>query len=107
MGPGNCLIDAWVRKNKKGNFDKDGAYAAMGKTNDLMLNQALDNFDNRPDKNRLSFDTKDFDINFLRGLSFEDGASTIVLLACIPFLILVSISPSVSLIDIINTFLPT
>ena len=77
LGPGNCLIDAWVRKNKKGNFDKDGAYAAMGKTNDLMLNQALDNFDNRPDKNRLSFDTKDFDINFLRGVSFEDGAATL------------------------------
>ena len=77
LGPGNCLIDAWVRKNKKGNFDQDGAYAAMGKTNDLMLNQALDNFDNRPDKNRLSFDTKDFDINFLRGVSFEDGAATL------------------------------
>ena len=77
LGPGNCLIDAWVRKNKKGNFDKDGAYAAMGKTNDLMLNQALDNFDNRPDKNRLSLDTKDFDINFLRGVSFEDGAATL------------------------------
>ncbi len=77
LGPGNCLIDAWVRKNKKGNFDKDGSYAAMGKTNDLMLNQALDNFDNRPDKNRLSFDTKDFDINFLRGVSFEDGVATL------------------------------
>ena len=77
LGPGNCLIDAWVRKNKKGNFDKDGLYAAMGKTNDLMLNQALDNFDNRPDQNRLSFDTKDFDINFLRGTSFEDGAATL------------------------------
>ena len=77
LGPGNCLIDAWVRKNKKGNFDENGAYAAMGKTNDLMLNQALDNFDNRPDKNRLSFDTKDFDINFLRGISFEDGAATL------------------------------
>ena len=42
-----------------------------------MLNQAVDNFDNRPDKNRLSFDTKDFDINFLRGISFEDGAATL------------------------------
>ena len=77
LGPGNCLIDAWVRKNKKGNFDENGAYAAMGKTNNLMLNHALDNFDNRPDKNRLSFDTKDFDINFLRGVSFEDGAATL------------------------------
>ena len=77
LGPGNCLIDAWVRKNKKGNYDKDGANAAIGKTNDLMLNQALDNFDNRPNKKRLSFDTKDFDINFLRGVSFEDGVTTL------------------------------
>ncbi len=83
LGPGNCLIDAWVRNNKKGNFDKDGVYAAMGKTNDLMLNQALDNFDNRPDKNRLSFDTKDFDINFLRGVSFEDGVATLTDLSAI------------------------
>ena len=81
LGPGNCLIDAWVRKNKKGNFDTDGAYAAAGKPNDLMLNQALDNFDNRPDKNRLSFDTKDFDINFLRGVNFEDGAATLTVLS--------------------------
>ena len=77
LGPGNCLIDAWVRRNKKGNFDKDGTFASIGKTNELMLNQALDNFDNRPDKNRLSFDTKDFDINFLRGVCFEDGAATL------------------------------
>ena len=79
MGPGNCLIDAWVRKNKKGNFDKDGAYAAMGKTNDLMLNQALDNFDNRPDQNRLSFDTKTLNNLFLTSLNKENKPAPIIL----------------------------
>ena len=77
LGPGNCLIDAWVRKNNKGSYDENGAFAKQGKTNNLMLNQALDNFDNRPDKNRLSFDTNDFDISFLKGINFEDGAATL------------------------------
>ena len=77
VAPGNCLIDEWVRKKSKKRYDIDGSLAGIGKTDELILNQALDNFDNRPDKNRLSFDTKDFDINFLRGVSFEDGAATL------------------------------
>ena len=24
IGPGNCLIDEWIRRNKKGNYDKNG-----------------------------------------------------------------------------------
>ena len=32
---------------------------------------------NRESKNKLSFDTNDFDISFLRGLSFEDGVTTL------------------------------
>ena len=31
IGPGNCLIDSWVRKNSKLNFDKDGLLAATRK----------------------------------------------------------------------------
>ena len=77
LGPGNCLIDEWIRRNNKGNYDVNGDIAMSGKTNDLILNQALDNFDNRPNKDKLSFDTNDFEINFLRGLSLEDGAATL------------------------------
>ena len=77
LGPGNCLIDEWIRRNNKGNYDVNGEIAMSGKTNDLILNQALDNFDNRPNKDKLSFDTNDFEINFLRGLSLEDGAATL------------------------------
>ena len=77
LGPGNCLIDEWVRSNIKEKFDKGGAIAKQGKTNELILNQALDNFENRPNQNTLSFDIKDFSLGFVRGLSLEDGAATL------------------------------
>ena len=77
LGPGNCLIDEWVRNNTKKKFDNNGEIAKKGKTNDLILNQALDNFDNRPNQNTLSFDTKDFSLGFVRGLNLEDGAATL------------------------------
>ncbi len=77
IGPGNCLIDEWMRRNKKGNYDKNGESANSGKTDKLILNQALEDFENIPDKNINSFDVNDFEINFLRGLDLEDGASTI------------------------------
>jgi anhydro-N-acetylmuramic acid kinase len=77
LGPGNCLIDEWIRKKKKKKFDNNGEVAKKGKTNDLILNQALDNFDNRSNKNISSFDTKDFNLSFVRGLNIEDGAATL------------------------------
>ena len=46
IGPGNCLIDEWVRNNTNVNLNS-------------------------------SLDIKDFDASFVRGLSLEDGASTI------------------------------
>ena len=30
IGPGNCLIDSWIRKNSKNKFDKDGNLALRG-----------------------------------------------------------------------------
>ena len=77
IGPGNCLIDEWVRRNKRGNFDKNGELAASGVTNKLLLNQALDDFENISLKNKKTFDVNDFEINFLRGLNLKDGVSTI------------------------------
>ncbi len=74
IGPGNCLIDEWIRKNSKKKYDKNGLIAKSGKTNELILNQALDNFEGTFHN---SLDIKDFDISFARGLSLEDGASTI------------------------------
>ena len=74
-GPGNCMIDDWVRKNSKNNFDENGLIAKSGKIDQLILNQAIDNFElNSFDK---SLDIKDFNISFARGLSLEDGCATI------------------------------
>ena len=76
ISPGNCLIDEWVRKNSKDKFDKDGLLASVGKTNDLILNQALENFNIDPPFDE-SLDINDFDISFVKGLNLEDGASTL------------------------------
>jgi len=77
IGPGNCLLDEWMRKNSKEKFDNNGELAKAGITNKIILNQALGNFDNLKDKTSLSFDVKDFDLNFVRGLSLNDGLSTL------------------------------
>jgi len=74
-GPGNCLIDDWIRRNSKKKFDKSGLIAKSGKINQLILNQAIENF--KTDTYDKSLDIKDFDILFARGLSFEDGCATI------------------------------
>jgi len=77
IGPGNCLLDEWIRKNSKERFDKNGEFAKAGKTDEIILNQAIDNFDSIKGNNKLSFDVKDFDLSFVRGLSLEDGLSTL------------------------------
>ena len=76
IAPGNCLIDEWVRKNSKNKYDNDGALAMLGKTDDLILNQALENF-NVDSSYDVSLDVNDFDMSFAKGLSLENGASTI------------------------------
>ena len=76
IGPGNCLIDEWIKKNSDKKFDKDGLTARMGVTDKLILNYALDNFSNNNFYEK-SLDIKDFDIYFAKGLSLKDGASTI------------------------------
>jgi len=75
IGPGNCLIDEWVRKNSNKKFDDNGDLARAGQVNDLVFNQVVENFSNTSyDK---SLDIKNYDISFARGLSLEDGCATI------------------------------
>ena len=75
IGPGNCLIDNWIKKNSQLKYDKDGKIASSGKVNQLILNQAIDNF-NSPNYFK-SLDINDYEISFLRGLEFEEGCTTI------------------------------
>ncbi|MDB9773737.1 anhydro-N-acetylmuramic acid kinase [Candidatus Pelagibacter sp.] len=78
VGPGNCLLDEWVRRHTKMKYDKNGEASNTGKTSEVILNQAIDNFDNISNHKKLSFDIKDFDLSFVKGLSYEDGLSTLV-----------------------------
>ena len=75
VGPGNCLIDEWVRNNSNKKFDKNGELAKAGKIDQLILNQAIDNF--KINTYSQSLDIKNFDVSFARGLSLEDGCATI------------------------------
>ncbi len=76
IGPGNCLIDEWIKKNSNKKYDFEGTIANSGKTDQLVLNQALDNFTLNSQYQK-SLDVKNFDIFFAKGLSLENGASTI------------------------------
>ena len=77
IGPGNCLIDTWVRKNSDKKYDIDGILALKGNRNEIILEQAQELYQNRQNKDLLSFDVSDFDISFARGLSLEDGVATL------------------------------
>ena len=77
IGPGNCLLDEWVRKHTSYRYDLNGKAASIGKIDETILNQATENFENINKNKNLSFDIKDFDLSFVRGLSYEDGLSTL------------------------------
>ena len=86
-GPGNCLIDQWMRKNSKQNYDKDGSTAKSGNINETILNIGINNYEKLLIEERdnplinyarnRSYDVKDFDSSFVNGLSLEDGAATL------------------------------
>ena len=76
IAPGNCLIDEWIRKNSERKYDKEGLIARSGAIDQLILNQAIENFEINNNYKK-SLDIKDFDIFFAKGLSLENGAATI------------------------------
>ena len=78
IGPANCLIDKWIKINANKHFDKDGQISSKGSINKIILDQALDNYYNNDVSKLKSYDTKDFDLSFVRGLSLEDGAATLI-----------------------------
>ena len=75
-GPGNGLIDEWVRLAGLGNYDEDGRLAAAGSVLPEALAKLMDRpfFDLPPPK---SLDRHDFTIDAVRGLSHADGAATL------------------------------
>ena len=76
-GPGNGLLDQWIRQHTGGLMDEGGAIAAAGSVNAHVLDRLLDHayFDRPPPK---SLDRFDFSLDPVQGLSLEDGAATLV-----------------------------
>ena len=78
VGPGNCLINAWIQNHTNKKFDLEGKISNIGKINEVILEQALETHENNFQRRKnISLDTNDFDISFARGLSLEDGAATL------------------------------
>lgn len=75
-GPGNGLIDDWVRAATGLPHDAGGAIAAGGAVDEAALAHLLDNgwFDQPPPK---SLDRNHFDMAPVRHLSLADGAATL------------------------------
>jgi anhydro-N-acetylmuramic acid kinase len=75
-GPGNALIDDWLRETTGASYDEDGALAAQGRADTGRLEALLRNpyFLRKPPK---SLDRNAFALSALEGLSPADGAATL------------------------------
>ena len=82
VGPGMCLIDRWIRQRSKKNYDENGIIAKSGKVDKTALDKLLKNFKEKENNLRTrtiqSFDTNYFDLFFVKNLSLEDGAATLM-----------------------------
>ena len=70
LGPGNCLIDQWMKKNSKQNYDKDGTTAKSGEINKSVLNKAIDDHMDKyisEEQSKDHFHDRSYDINDFKG----------------------------------------
>ncbi len=76
IGPGNCLIDQWIKFNSKKNYDYNGLLGRSGKVKEKFLDMIFKNI--LINKKKRSLDTYEFNISFLKKkMSIKDGAATI------------------------------
>ena len=78
-GPGNYLIDRWVKAKTKKEFDNNGLIAKSGQTNSKILKKLLKNPYYKK-KFPKSLDVKEFNLKILSRLSLEDGCATLSML---------------------------
>lgn len=76
-GPGNALLDDWVRDKSELPYDKDGALSAKGSVQEIFVNDLMNHkyFTEKPPK---SLDRNAFDIGQVSMLKPEDGAATLI-----------------------------
>ena len=76
IGPGNVLMDKYIKKLKNINYDNDGTIASKGKINFDIVNKYIE-FEYYNLKNKHSLNREDFNFSFIRDLTFEDGLATL------------------------------
>ncbi|WP_162858379.1 anhydro-N-acetylmuramic acid kinase [Labrenzia sp. CE80] len=76
IGPGNALLDDWVRQHQAGDFDPGGEISAKGAVNSPWLAKALEHpFFAKPGPK--SLDRNAFAPDLPEGISLEDGAASL------------------------------
>lgn len=77
IGPGNALLDDWVRRHGRGDYDAGGALSDRGSVDVDRLSRALEHpFLAEPGPK--SLDRYSFSGAFADGLSLDDGAATLL-----------------------------
>jgi len=75
-GPGNALLNDWVKTHTGAEYDEDGKLARQGRVDEVVLDKLLSHpyFTKAPPK---SLDRDAWDISILQSLSAADGAATL------------------------------
>ena len=82
IGPGNCLIDTWIRLKSNKKYDDEGLIARSGKFGELFVKSIIESYLKSPLSKKKSFNTNDF-VDFISkntvsaDLSLEDFVCTI------------------------------
>lgn len=85
VGPGNALIDDWIRQRINKNYDKDGKIASMGKIHEQLVELYIEGHNFFAQDLPKSLDRNTFS-NFMEELhqmTTEDGAATLAFLTAL------------------------
>ena len=77
VGPGNCLIDQWIKKSFDKDFDEGGKVSLEGKINKNLADNFLKKLQEKKQNKNVSYDTSDFNILEFNRLNPKDGAATL------------------------------
>ena len=78
-GPGNYLIDEWVKSKTKKDFDRDGLISKSGKPNENIIKKFLSDSYYKKSFPK-SLDVKDLNLHIVNKLSLQDGCATLSML---------------------------
>ena len=79
IGPGNCMIDQWIRIKSNKKYDKNGIISKKGNIDNGRLQYLYNSYIKTGINRYSSYDIYDFNsqIQYLKGLSLKDGAATL------------------------------